>query len=123
MLPAALGIRNSGINTVKNNDAIVDGLYGDVARSLLAAIYSLGMENIPVVRHTDCGVQRIDLQSLLAKIKQCGISEEQFAQTNSADVDLQQGLSGFVDVRESVRQSVVLLCGHPALSDVKPAAA
>ncbi len=91
----------------------VDGLYGDAARSLFAASSSLGVENSLVVGRTDCGVQGIDLQSLLAKIKQHGIAEEEFVQANSASVDLQQGLSGFVDVRESVRQSVALLRGHP----------
>jgi hypothetical protein len=53
---------------------------------------------------TDCDIPRIDLQSLLTKIKQHSIAEEEMVRANSVRVDTKRG---FEDVDKSVRQSVM----------------
>ncbi|WP_232780409.1 carbonic anhydrase [Candidatus Stoquefichus sp. SB1] len=54
MLPETLGIKNAG--------GVISHPFGSAVRSLLIAIYELGVEEIFVVGHTDCGVQHIDSQ-------------------------------------------------------------
>lgn len=50
MLPETLGIKNAG--------GVISHPFGSAVRSLLIAIYELGVEEIFVVGHTDCGVQQ-----------------------------------------------------------------
>lgn len=54
LLPETLGIKNAG--------GVISHPFGSAVRSLLIAIYELGVEEIFVVGHTDCGVQHIDSQ-------------------------------------------------------------
>lgn len=43
--------------------------FGSVVRSLIMAIYDLGVEEIMVIGHTDCGVQHMDSAKLIEKMK------------------------------------------------------
>lgn len=43
LLPAALGIRNGDVKIIKNAGAIISHPFGSVIRSLLVAIYELGV--------------------------------------------------------------------------------
>ncbi len=45
---------------IKNAGGVVTNPFGSVIRSLLVAIIELGVEEIMVIGHTDCGVQHID---------------------------------------------------------------
>lgn len=57
LLPAALGIKNGDAKIIKNAGGVIAHPYGSVMRSLLVAILELGVEEIMVIGHTDCGVQ------------------------------------------------------------------
>ena len=56
LLPAALGIRNGDAKVIKNAGGVITHPYGSVMRSLLVAIVELGVEEVMVIGHTDCGV-------------------------------------------------------------------
>lgn len=60
LLPAALGLKNGDAKIIKNAGGVITHPYGSVVRSLLVAILELGVEEIMVVGHTDCGVQGMD---------------------------------------------------------------
>ena len=60
LLPAALGIKNGDVKIIKNAGGVVSHAFGSVVRSLLVAIFELGVEEIMVIGHTDCGVQHIN---------------------------------------------------------------
>ena len=55
LLPAALGIRNGDAKIIKNAGGVITHPYGSVMRSLLVAILELGVEEVMVIGHTDCG--------------------------------------------------------------------
>ena len=57
LLPAALGLKNGDAKIIKNAGGVITHPYGSVVRSLLVAIIELGVEEIMVIGHTDCGVQ------------------------------------------------------------------
>ena len=59
LLPAALGLKNGDAKIIKNAGGVITHPYGSVVRSLLVAILELGVEEIMVIGHTDCGVQEI----------------------------------------------------------------
>ena len=60
LLPAALGIKNGDAKIIKNAGGTMVHPYGSVVRSLLVGILELGVEEVMVIGHTDCGVQGMD---------------------------------------------------------------
>jgi carbonic anhydrase len=115
LLPAALGIRNGDCKIIKNAGGIISHPYGSVVRSLLIAIFELGVEEIMVVGHTDCGVGYIDVKSLLEKMKKRNISEENIDMIEFGGINFNRWLGGFEDVSQSVSESVHLLQRHPLI--------
>ena len=65
LLPAALGLKNGDVKIIKNAGATITQPFGSAVRSLLIAIYELGVEEILIIGHTDCGVQHMDSQALI----------------------------------------------------------
>ena len=102
LLPAALGIKNGDAVIIKNAGGLISHPFGSVIRSLIIAVYELGVEEILVIGHTDCGVQNMDSQKLLEMINYCG-------------VDIKSMLHGFDDVNQSVKETSEMLINHPLL--------
>lgn len=115
LLPAALGIKNGDAKIIKNAGAVVTHPFGSVVRSLLVAIVELGVEEVMVIGHTDCGVQHIDADMILGHLKERGISMERVEMLKYAGVDFENWLCGFNTVRESVENTVTLLKEHPLI--------
>ena len=65
LLPAALGIKNGDAKIIKNAGGTMVHPYGSVVRSLLVGILELGVEEVMVIGHTDCGVQGMDGKEML----------------------------------------------------------
>ena len=76
LLPAALGLKNGDAKIIKNAGAVITHPFGSVVRSLLVAIVELGVEEVMVIGHTDCGVQHIDANMIIEHLKKRGISTE-----------------------------------------------
>ena len=55
LLPAALGLKNGDAKIIKNAGGLVISPFDSAMRSLLVAIYELGVEEIMVVAHSNCG--------------------------------------------------------------------
>ena len=113
LLPAALGLKNGDVKIIKNAGAPITQPFGSAVRSLLIAIYELGVEEILIIGHTDCGVQHMDSQSLIEKMKQKGIAQQTLDMMDYCGIDFASWLSGFEDVDTSVREAVELLRNHP----------
>lgn len=115
LLPAALGIKNGDVKLIKNAGGMITAPFGSVMRSLLIAIYELGVEEVLIIGHYDCGVQHMDSQLMLEHMRQRGISQTAIDFINYCGVDLEQWLSGFSCVEESVRKTVELVKRHPLI--------
>lgn len=117
LLPAALGLRNGDVKMIKNAGGLVTDPYGDSMRSLLVAIYELGVERVMIVAHTNCGVEGMDGAHFISDMKKRGISEDALAEARASGVDLEKWLTGFNDTAGAVRESVELVRRHPLLPD------
>lgn len=115
LLPAALGLKNGDAKIIKNAGGVISHPFGSVVRSLLIAIYELGVEDIMVIGHTDCGVQHMDSNKMLDIMKQRGVSCEVVDMMNYCGVDFTTWLSGFEDVEMAVNKSVETLRQHPLI--------
>jgi len=113
MLSEALGLVAGDANIIKVAGAQVDGLYGSVMRSLLVAVYELGVTDILVVAHTDCGAQHMSFPGMSSQMEQAGIDEAAFTDAAIRGIDLAAWLKGFGDTEASIRKSVGLIKGHP----------
>lgn len=115
MLPAALGIRNGDVKMIKNAGGLVTDPYGDSMRSLLVAIYELGVEKVAIIAHTNCGVEGMKGDHFIKDMEKRGIAPETIEEIKRSGIDLEGWLSGFTDTAEAVQESVRLVSSHPLL--------
>ena len=113
LLPAALGIKNGDVKIIKNAGGMISSPFGSAVRSLLIAVYELGVQEIMVIGHTDCGVQHVNSQVMEDLMQQRGVSAETLDMIRYCGVDLEKWLAGFDCVEQSVTGSVKLLREHP----------
>ena len=117
LLPAALGLKNGDAKLIKNAGGVISNPFGSVVRSLLIAVYELGVETILVIGHTDCGVQHMDSRAMIESMKQRGVSQEAIDMIHYCGIDFEKWLSGFDDVNTSVQETVELLKHHPLIPE------
>ena len=117
LLPAALGLKNVDVKLIKNAGGVISNPFGSVVRSLLIAVYELGVETILVIGHTDCGVQHMDSRAMIESMKQRGVSQEAIDMIHYCGIDFEKWLSGFDDVNTSVQETVELLKHHPLIPE------
>ena len=109
LLPAALGLKNGDAKIIKNAGGLILSPFDSAMRSLIVAIYELGVEEIMVVAHSQCGACHMSyshfhhvMKARGDVIRECGI-------------DLNHWLEGFRDTETSVRKTVKTIQTHPLI--------
>lgn len=115
LLPAALGIRNGDVKMIKNAGGTITNPFDSTMRSLLVAVYELGVNEVMVIGHTGCGVQGMDADEMLHLMKERGVSEEHISLMEHCGINLHEWLHGFEDTEEAVRETVDLIAHHPLM--------
>lgn len=115
LLPVALGIRNGDVKIIKNAGATITNPFDSTMRSILVAIYELGVNEIMVVGHTGCGVQGMNADEMLHLMKERGVSEEHITLMKHCGINLKEWLHGFDDTDEAVKETVDLIANHPLM--------
>ena len=115
LLPAALGLKNGDVKIIKNAGGVVTSPFGSVIRSLLVAIIELGVEEIMVIGHTDCGVQHIDSDMMIHHMKERGISQDSIDLMKYCGINFEEWLAGFDTVEQSVKDTVDTIRNHPLI--------
>ena len=119
LLPAALNIKNGDVKLIKNAGGVISHPFGSAMRSLIVAIYELGVTDILVIGHTDCGMRSIDPLEIEGLMKERGITEETLQLVENCGIKIHQWLHGFDDERSSVLTSIKTIKNHPLIpSDV-----
>ena len=113
LLPAALGIKNGDVKMIKNAGGTITNPFDSTVRSLLVAIYELGVNEIMIIGHTGCGVQGMDAQEMLHLMKERGVDEEHISLMRHCGIDLDSWLHGFEDTDAAVLETVDLVKNHP----------
>ena len=120
LLPAALGLRNGDVKIIKNAGGVVTNPFGSVIRSLLVAIIELGVEEIMVITHTNCGVASITPGTIRSHLAARGIAKETINRMEAEGLDFNLWFQGFETPQEEAERTVSLLRTHPLLPrDVK----
>lgn len=115
LLPAALNLKNGDAKIIKNAGGVISHPFGSAVRSLLVCIYELGVDEIFVIGHYDCGMQNIDLNAMTQKMLQRGVKEEDLEMIKYFNIDIDEWLKGFQDPAESVRETMKIINKHPLI--------
>lgn len=115
LLPAALGFRNGDVKIIKNAGATITNPFDSTMRSILVAVYELGVNEIMVIGHTGCGVQGMDADEMLHLMKERGVSEEHITLMEHCGINLKEWLHGFEDTDAAIRETVDLISHHPLM--------
>lgn len=119
LLPAALGIKNGDVKIIKNAGATITNPFDSTMRSILVAVYELGVNEVMIIGHTGCGVQGMDSVEMLHLMRERGVSEEHINLMRHCGIDLDTWLHGFDDTEAAVAETVDLVRNHPLMaSDV-----
>ena len=115
LLPAALGFRNGDVKIIKNAGATIVNPFDSTMRSLLIAVYELGVNEIMVIGHTGCGVQGMDAEEMLHVMQQRGVSREHITLMEHCGINLREWLHGFEDTDAAISETVDLVSRHPLM--------
>ena len=122
LLPAALGIRNGDVKMIKNAGATITNPFDSTMRSLLVAVYELGVNEVMIIGHTGCGVQGMDSAEMLHLMRQRGIDDEHISLMRHCGIYLDSWLHGFDDTHAAIAETVDLVRNHPLMpKDVRVA--
>ncbi len=113
LLPAALGIKNGDVKIIKNAGGTITNPFDSTVRSLLVAIYELGVDEVMIIGHTGCGVQGMNSAGMLDLMRRRGISEEHITLMKHCGINLSEWLHGFEDTETAVLETVGLVRNHP----------
>ncbi len=110
LLPQALGLRNGDAKIIRNAGGGVQFEADSAIRSLLVAIYELGVEEVMVVHHSGCGACHMSYAEFKPHFLERGIPEKVLAAWE--EWGIAGWLEGFHDTEASVRQTVEAVRSH-----------
>lgn len=96
----AFGLKQGDAYVIRNAGGIVTE---DVIRSLLIAHYRLGVEEILIVNHTECGMQTFRDEELRADIRK----------RRGTDTIAPEQFHAFQNLEDNVRQQIQRVKSHP----------
>ncbi|EDL65219.1 beta-class carbonic anhydrase [Bacillus sp. SG-1] len=120
LVTKAINMKNGDVKIVRNAGAVVSHPFGSIMRSLLLAVYELQADEVLVIGHHDCGMGGLNAEKVKASMKERGISEDTFETLEYSGVNLDQWLTGFSSVEESVAHSVDMIRNHPLMDGEVP---
>ena len=113
LLPAALGLKNGDAKLITNAGGRVINTFDSAMRSLLVAIYELGVEEIMVIAHSNCGACHMNGSEMKSLMLERGIRQDVLDTIELCGINLDHWLEGFHDTEDSVRKTVQTIRRHP----------
>ena len=115
LLPKALGLRNGDAKIIRNAGGLILSETDSTIRSLLVGIYELGVREVMVVHHTNCGACHMNYRAFRPHMLASGVAEETLARWE--DKGIAGWLEGFHDTEASVRRTVAAIVNHPLVPE------
>jgi carbonic anhydrase len=109
-LEPVLGLERGDALWIKSAGGTAIDDRGDVIRSVVIAIHALGVREVLVVGHTNCGMARFDLVKITQEMRTLGVARERLP---IADIGAWLGI--FADEKQNVRDVVKKLRSHPLI--------
>ena len=114
LLPKALGLRNGDAKIIKNAGGLILSEKDSAIRSLLVAIYELGVNEVMVVHHSTCGACHMSYEEFKPHMLERGVALKVLSEWEEKK-GLEEWLEGFHDTENSVRKTVAAVVNHPLM--------
>ncbi|MFZ3207674.1 MAG: carbonic anhydrase [Geobacteraceae bacterium] len=111
-LEPAMGIRRGDAKVIKNAGNTIINPNGEVIRSLVVAIFMLGVDEVFVIGHRDCGMAEVDVAKLRGRMIARGGDPQVI---DKLVPDLAQWLGAFVSPVENVASVVSIIRSSPLI--------
>jgi carbonic anhydrase len=111
-LEPAMGIKRGDAKVIKNAGNTLVDPNGGVIRSLVAAVFLLGVEEIFVIGHKDCGMSTVDVEKLKLNMVARGVDPEAI---DSLVPDLGQWMGAFACPEENVERVTSIIRNSPLI--------
>ncbi|HBE28135.1 MAG TPA: carbonic anhydrase [Ktedonobacter sp.] len=125
MFEQALGLERGDVLELRTAGATIsenerDGAANDLIRSLAGGIYLLGVREVAVIGHTQCGLAHADSTTLVASMQALGVDPHKLIeQEKLGDMQgLLRWLGVFNDVHVNVREVVNVIRRSPYLPKI-----
>jgi len=122
MFEQALGLERGDVLELRTAGATIAeperaGAANDLIRSLAGGIYLLGVREVLVIGHTECGLSHINAANLTASMQSLGVDPQQLIERQGlGDINgLMRWLGAFNDVHINVREVVDVIRHSPYL--------
>lgn len=110
LLEDAMNIKRGDAKIIKTTGAYISSELDNVVKSLLICIYELGVKEIFIIGHYDCGMEKTSSEHLIQQMLSRGI---QPTEINKIKEELIRWADTFTTPTENVIQSVKLLRKNP----------
>lgn len=100
---------------IKNAGGTITNPFDSTMRSILVAVYELGVNEVMIIGHTGCGVQGMNAAHMLQLMRDRGIDEEHISLMRHCGIDLDSWLHGFSETSDAVAETVDLVRNHPLM--------
>lgn len=111
-LETAMGIERGEAKVIKNAGNTITGPFEATIRSLLVGIFELGVKEVIVIGHYDCGISHATAQSLTEKMLARGISPDAI---KLVEKEMERWLDGFHHPTENVKHAVEQIRSNPLI--------
>ena len=111
-LEPAMGIERGEAKVIKNAGNTITSPFESTIRSLLVGIFELGVKEIMVIGHYDCGVAHASAQSLIEKMLARGISPDAI---KLVEQEMERWLDSVHHPEENLRHAVEQIRTNPLI--------
>ena len=111
-LEPAMGVGRGEAKVIKNAGNTVTDIFESTIRSLLVAIFELGVKEVFIIGHLDCGIAHATSQVLIEKMLKRGISPDAIAMVRK---DLEEWLDHFHHPVENIQDVVAVIRSNPLI--------
>ena len=116
-LEPALGITRGDVKVIKTAGNCITGVFDSTIRSLLVCIYELGVNEIAIIGHHECGMAKTTSESLTKAMLSRGISADAIRMIQK---DLNEWADEFHHPEDNVKDAVAKIKTNPLIpKDVK----
>ena len=116
-LEPALGLKRGDVKIIKTAGNCLTGVFDATVRSLLVCIYELGVREIAVIGHHECGMAKTTSESLTKAMTERGVSLDAI---KMVEKEMVEWADSFQRPEENVKEVVKQLRENPLIpQDVK----
>lgn len=111
-LEPAMGIKRGEAKMIKNAGNSVTGPFEATIRSLVVGIYELGVKEVMVIGHLDCGIAHTTAEGLVQKMLARGISPDAI---KMIEAELTNWIDHFHHPVDNIEEVVIKIRSNPLI--------